>query len=89
MTKKEREVDCLKEVVANKESLIVGANKVKKDMESNYSKAKCKATGKTPLTGAKHIIWDQLSVEINKFRECLNLIDDEHTLIKSSSQICG
>ena len=38
--------------------------------------------GRSSFSGAKHILWDQLSVEVTKFREYLNLVEDKHNLIK-------
>ena len=42
--------------------------------------------GKVPLQGAKHIIWDTLSIEITKFRHYLNFIDDQSILINLANQ---
>lgn len=44
---------------------------------------------KTSLSGAKHILWDQLSTGVTKFREYLNLVDDEKILVRTFDQICN
>ena len=45
-----------------------------------------KNIGKGPLQGAKHIIWDTLSIEITKFRHYLNFINDQSILINLAHQ---
>ena len=58
-------------------------------MEIKYSKARNRSISKAPVSGAKHVLWDQLSVQITKFREYLNLVDDEQALIKTCGHICN
>ena len=38
------------------------------------------------MQGAKHLIWDTLSVEITKFRHYLNFISDESALVNLAAQ---
>ena len=45
-----------------------------------------RSIGKPPLQGAKHLIWDTLSVEITKFRHYLNFIDDQSALVNLATQ---
>ena len=45
-----------------------------------------RSIGKAPLQGAKHLIWDTLSVEITKFRHYLNFIDDQTALDNLATQ---
>lgn len=79
LTEKDSQITSLNKIVANKNTLI---SKVEADKEvrAKWSKANIKLIEKPPLYGAKHIIWDQLLAVITKFREYLNLIEDEHAL---------
>ena len=43
-------------------------------------------TGKAPLQGSKHIIWDTLSIEVTKFRNYLNFINDQSALVNLANQ---
>ena len=51
-----------------------------------FNELKERNVGKGPLQGAKHLIWDTLSVEITKFRHYLNFIDDESALVNLDFQ---
>ena len=65
-------------------------NKILQDkgqLQKKLNELKERNTGKGPLQGAKHIIWDTLSVEITKFRHYLNFIDDQSTLVNLPNQI--
>ena len=43
---------------------------------------------KTPLQGAKHLIWDALSVEITKFTPYLNYVNDKRLIVDMAFQRC-
>ena len=58
----------------------------KSQLQKKFNELKERNTGKSPLHGAKHLIWDTLPVEITKFRHYLNFIDDESTLVNLSTQ---
>ena len=58
----------------------------KNQLQKKFNELKEKSIGKGPLQGAKHIIWDTLSVEITKFRHYLNFVDDQNILINLSHQ---
>ena len=45
-----------------------------------------RSIGKAPLQGAKHLISDTLFVEITKFRNYLNFIDDQSALVNLATQ---
>ena len=51
-----------------------------------FNELKERNIGKVPSQGAKHLIWDTLSVEITKFRHYLNFIDDESALVNLAAQ---
>ena len=51
-----------------------------------FNELKERNVGKDPLQGAKHLIWDTLSMEITKFKHFLNFIDDESALVNLATQ---
>ena len=51
-----------------------------------FNELKERNTGKAPSQGAKHLIWDTLSVEITKFKHYLNFIGDESALVNLAAQ---
>ena len=55
-------------------------------MQKKFNELKERSTGKAPLQGAKHIIWDTLSMEVTKFRHYLNFIDDQSALVNLATQ---
>ena len=55
-------------------------------LQKKFNELKERNIRKGPLQGAKHIIWDTLSVEITKFRHYLNFIDDQNILINLAHQ---
>ena len=55
-------------------------------LQKKFNELKEKSIGKSPLQGAKHLIWDTLSVEITKFRHYLNFIDNESALVNLATQ---
>ena len=60
--------------------------KIETSCRKKFNELKEKSIGKGPLQGAKHIIWDTLSIEITKFRNYLNFIDDQNILINLAHQ---
>ena len=58
----------------------------KNQLQKKFNELKERDTGRAPLQGAKHLIWDTLSVEITKFRNYLNFIDDESALVNLATQ---
>ena len=73
--------------MASKEVYIAEMEKGKNEIEVKFFKARRRSIGKSPLSGEKHILWDQLLVEVTKFREYLNLVEDERDLIKTCNKI--
>ena len=71
-----------------KDKHIADMEKSKKELETKYSKARTKPVGRSSLSRGKHILWDQLSIEITKFGLYLNLIEDEQNLVNNCNQIC-
>ena len=50
-------------------------------MQEELTKANNKLIIRDPLYKAKCILWDELSLQITKFRSYLNLIDDENPFV--------
>ena len=59
----------------------------KTQLQKTFNDLKERNIGKAPLQGAKHLLWDTLSMEITKFRHYLNFIDDEIALVNLATQI--
>ena len=72
----------LAKVSESKKQILQDRNQLQK----KFNELKEKSIGKGPLQGAKHIIWDTLSIEITKFRHYLNFIDDLNILINLAHQ---
>ena len=72
----------LAKVSENKNKILQDRNQLQK----KFNELKERNIGKGPLQGAKHIIWDTLSVEITKFRHYLNFIDDQSILVTLAHQ---
>ena len=58
----------------------------KNQLQKKFNELRERNTGKSPLQGAKHLIWDILSIEITKFRHYLIFINDESALVNLSAQ---
>ena len=73
----------LAKVSENKNKILQDRNQ----LQNKFNELKERNIGKGPLQGAKHIIWDTLSIEITKFRHHLNFIDDQNiNLVNLSKQ---
>ena len=57
--------------------------KDKKDLENKVFKQKEKLKGKLQLQGAKHMIWDQILIEVTKMWELLNVVEDRIVLVRN------
>ena len=55
--------------MTKKDTLISKVQPTKDQVKAKWAKSNEKLIGKTPPCGAKHILGDQLSSEITKFRE--------------------
>lgn len=88
LDEKQYHIVSLNEVIENKDTNISKVEANRKEVKSKGSKENTKLIGEDPLCGDNDIIWDYLSIEITKFREYLNLIEDEHDLALSSNHIC-
>ena len=56
--------------------------KEKNDLEDKVSKKKEKLKGKLQLQGTKHVIWDQILVEVTKMWDFLNMMEDKRVLVR-------
>ena len=83
LDEKESKIISLNEVVEKNDIVIAIVEANKKEVKSKWSKANTKMIGKSPLCGAKHILWDHLLAKITKFREYLSLVEEEHSLALS------
>ena len=72
----------LSKVSENKNKILQDRNQLQK----KFNELKERNIGKGPLQGAKHIIWDTLSIDITKFWHCLKFIDDLCILINLAHQ---
>ena len=64
--------------------MVESKNKIlhdKNQLQKTFNELKEKNIRKAPLQGAKHIIWDTLSVEVTNFRHYLNFIDHHSALV--------
>ena len=69
--------------------MVENKNKILQDkdqLQKKLNELKERNTGKGPLQGAKHTIWDTLFVEVTKFRHYLNIIDDQSALVNLANQ---
>ena len=58
----------------------------KNQLQKKFNELRERNTRKVPLQGAKHLIWDTLSIEITKFRHYLNFISNESALVNLASR---
>ena len=58
--------------------------KVSKDLQEKVMRQKNKLKGKVQLQGAKHLLWDQISMEIAKVWDYVNFIQDKKALAGST-----
>ena len=60
----------------------------KKQLQKNINELTEKMICKLPLQGAKHLIWDTLTIEITKFRSYLNFVNDKNAIVDLALQRC-
>ena len=60
----------------------------RKQLQKKVNELKEKITGKVPLHGAKHVIWDALLVEVTNFRPYLNYVNDKILMVDMAFQRC-
>ena len=58
------------------------------NFRKKINKLNKKMIGKLPLQGAKHLIWDTLTIEITKFRSYLNFVNDKNAIVDLALQRC-
>jgi FtsZ-binding cell division protein ZapB len=58
------------------------------DLHEKMNKLNARLKGKRLLQGAKHIIWDSISVEVTKLRAYLNYVNDEDDIAVLAKQRC-
>ena len=46
-------------------------------------KQKAKMSGRLQLKGAKHIVWDQMIIEVTKLWDFLNFVEDKRVLVSN------
>jgi FtsZ-binding cell division protein ZapB len=67
------------------------SNQIQKEhncLQEKVSKLKSRIKGKVPLQGAKHLLWDSLAVDITKFRQYLNFVDDKSIVASTTLHRC-
>ena len=60
----------------------------RKKPKKKSNELKKKIRGKVSLHGARHLIWDGLSVEDTKFKPYLNYVNDKSLMVYMAFQIC-
>ena len=60
----------------------------KKQLQKRINELNGKMIGKLPLQGAKHLIWDTLTIEITKFRSYLNFVNNKNAIVDLALQRC-
>ena len=60
----------------------------KKQLQKKVNELNEKLIGRTPLQGAKHLIWDTLAIEITKFKPYLNYVSDKNVIVDMAFQQC-
>jgi hypothetical protein len=63
-----------------KDERMAQLQKENQDLQEKIDKMKIRLRGKGLLQGAKHIIWDSITVEAAKFRVYLNFINDKDNM---------
>ena len=58
--------------------------KEEKDLEDKISKHNEKMKGKLQLQGTKHMIWDEILVEVTKMWDFLNMVEDKRVLVRTT-----
>ena len=61
----------------------------KKQLQKKVNELNENVTGRTPLQGDKHLIWDTLAIEITKFRPYLNYLNDKNLIVDMAFQSCN
>ena len=74
--------------VTKKESFILEIQNARDRAEENLKNVNAKLIGKVPLGGAKHFLWEEMEIEITKFREYLILVQDEYFMAMSCNHKC-
>jgi hypothetical protein len=62
--------------------------KENKELQERVRKLKMRLKGKGLLQGAKHVIWDSITVEAAKFRVYLNFINDKDNMVVIAGSRC-
>ena len=83
----------LKQQYQNLEYLSLKKEEEKKKLQERFqelinenTKLTKQVVGQMALQGAKHIIWDEIIKEANKFRSYLDFIADQESAMKASRQ---
>jgi uncharacterized protein YxjI len=71
-----------------KDERITQFQKENEVLQERINKLKVRLRGKGLSQGAKHIIWDSITVEASKFRSHLNFINDKYSISITSINRC-
>ena len=80
---KDGEIKELKGKNSKLQQEIRNLQKEKKDLQDKVSKQKEKFKGKLRLQGTKHMIWDQILVEVTKIWDFMNVVEDKKVLVRN------
>jgi hypothetical protein len=78
----------LEQEVHTKDEKTSQVQKEKVVLHKNINKLNSRLRGKSLLQGAKHIIWDSIVVEAEKFRSYLNFVNDKDNITITTMHRC-
>ena len=78
---KDEEIKGLKENILKLQQEEKNLHKSKKSLQQTIDKQKLKMNEKLQLQGSKHVIWDQITVEVTKLWDFLNFVEDKIVLV--------
>jgi hypothetical protein len=81
-------IEKLQQEMKIKDEKMAQFQKENQALQERVNKLKTRLKGKGLLQGAKHIIWDSISIEAAKFRVYLNFINDKDSMAITTRSRC-
>jgi hypothetical protein len=81
-------IEKLQQEMKMKDEKMAQVQKENQDLQERVNKLKTRLRGKVLLQGAKHVIWDVISVEDVKFRVYLNFINEKDNMAITTRSRC-
>lgn len=85
---KDTHITSLKKIVTQRKYDTKEAQSSKNQMKERLSKYDNKLVGKSILKDARHTLWDQLALEVTKFRTYLEFVQEEFEIYNVSNKKC-